>query len=263
MHYLTIDHLIVYASLLLTLIVGLRAGRGIKTIREYAVGNKMFGTASLVFTYLATNLSGDGIINDTAIIFSDGIIMAVALLGLIFLYTIQAFFVVPHAVHFPNCITMGDLMQQLYGRLSGVIAGTLGVFSSIFLAGLELIVLGILCESLIGINAKVAILVGGLVLTLYAAHGGIKSVIATDVLQFAMAVIGIPLIAYVGVHHVGGFSVLVQQVPNDKWLTLSHPKFYFYLTLFLMWAVFPAGMIDAALIQRLLMGKTKQQLRNQ
>ncbi|MBX9889945.1 MAG: sodium:solute symporter family protein, partial [Amoebophilaceae bacterium] len=263
MNYFSVDHLIVYTSLLLTVIVGLRAGRGIKTIREYAVGNRMFGTASLVFTFLATNLAGACIINVASMIFSDGIIVTVALLGLIILYITQAFFIVPHAVYFPNCITMGDMMNQLYGKASGVIAGTLGLLSSIFLAGMELIVLGIICESLLGINAKGGILIGGLILTLYSAHGGIKSVVTTDILQFLMVVVGIPLIAYMALNKVGGMTNLLSQVPQEKFMIIDHPKFYFYLTLFFLWTIFPAGMIDSAIIQRLLMGKTKKQLRNQ
>ena len=36
----SIDHLIIYAFLLITLVVGLRAGKGVKDIREYAIGDK-------------------------------------------------------------------------------------------------------------------------------------------------------------------------------------------------------------------------------
>jgi len=262
-NYLSIDHMIVYASILITLIVGLHAGKGIKTIREYAVGNKMFGTTTLVLTYLATNLAGASIINVGSMIFSDGIILTVALLGLIISSIVLALFIVPHAVYFPNCMTMGDIMEQLYGTISGVIAGLLGWLSSIFLASMELIVLGIICESLIGINAKLAIFIGGFILTLYAAHGGIKSVVTTDVLQFLMVVVGLPIIAYMGVTQVGGLGNLLSKVPQEKWMIMNHPKFYFYLNLFLLFTVFPAGMIDSAIIQRLLMGKTKKQLRDQ
>ncbi|MBX9889875.1 MAG: HD domain-containing protein, partial [Amoebophilaceae bacterium] len=122
------------------------------------------------------------------------------------------------------------------------------------------IILGIICESLIGINAKPAILIGGFMLTLYTAHGGIKSVVTTDVLQFFMVVVGIPIIAYMAVSEVGGITNLLTQVPPEKLMVMDHPKFYFYL---ILWTIFPAGIVDAAIIQRLLLGKTKKQLRNQ
>ena len=63
MHYLSLDYLIVYAFLLITLIIGLRAGRGIKDIKEYALANKSFGTVALTLTYLATDIGGAAILD--------------------------------------------------------------------------------------------------------------------------------------------------------------------------------------------------------
>jgi Flp pilus assembly protein protease CpaA len=54
MNFLSIDALIVYGFLLLTLLVGLWAGRGIKDIREYAIKNKMYATGVFTMTMLAT-----------------------------------------------------------------------------------------------------------------------------------------------------------------------------------------------------------------
>ena len=54
MDYLSIDYLIVYSFLLITLVVGLWASRGIKDIREYAIANKMYGKGVLTMTILAT-----------------------------------------------------------------------------------------------------------------------------------------------------------------------------------------------------------------
>ncbi len=100
MHYLSLDHLIVYAFLLITLIVGILAGRGIKNMREYVIGNKMYGTTALVLTYLATNLAGATVINTSGGVFDSGIIMPIAFFGLIINYLVQAFFIAPRVVHF-------------------------------------------------------------------------------------------------------------------------------------------------------------------
>ncbi len=74
MQYFGIDYLIVYAFLAITLYIGLRAGRGIKDIREYALANKSLGTGALVLTLIATNIAGASVINGTAIVFSSGIL---------------------------------------------------------------------------------------------------------------------------------------------------------------------------------------------
>jgi Na+/proline symporter len=68
MNYFGIDYLIVYGFLFITLIIGLRAGRGIRDIREYAVANKTFGTGALVLTLLATSLGSDAAWDDVGVV---------------------------------------------------------------------------------------------------------------------------------------------------------------------------------------------------
>jgi Na+/proline symporter len=57
MKYLSIDYLIVYAFLLTTLAIGLRASRNIKNIREYVIANKQYSIGVLVLTWLATDIA--------------------------------------------------------------------------------------------------------------------------------------------------------------------------------------------------------------
>ena len=52
-----IDILIVIAFLIINLIVGLHSGRNIKTIKEYALGNRNFSTATIAATIVATWLT--------------------------------------------------------------------------------------------------------------------------------------------------------------------------------------------------------------
>eukprot|EP01132_Coremiostelium_polycephalum_P003031 gene3031-3789_t len=258
----SVDFLIVYAFLSITLYIGLRAGRGVKDIRDYAIANKSFGTIALVLTFLAANVAGASVINMSATVFSEGIIMTVALFGVSICCIILALFIVPKAAKFDDCLTMGDLVKKFYGPISGVIAGGLGLLNALLLASMEFKVLGVMCESLLGIPTLWGILVGGICVATYTCYGGIRSVTITDIFQFIMLAVCIPLIAYVAIGKVGGIPTLLQQVPAQKLVVFSHPNFSFYLTLFLIWTI-PAGIIDPALIQRLLMAKQGSQLRNQ
>jgi Na+/proline symporter len=260
---LDVDHLIVYVFLLATLAVGMWAGRGIKDIREYAVGNRMYGISVLVFTYLATNLSGTVLLNNSGLVFSDGIIPIFAFFGFCISEMTCALFVAHKIIRFRTCYTMGDLMETLYGKYSGIITGVLGVLQAVTLTGMELVALGITCESLLGIKAVWGIVVGGLILAAYSAHGGIKSVVTTDVMQFLTLIVSVPIIAYMAVTHAGGIHAVFAQVPVEKLSVISHEKFYFYLACFISWGIFPSGLIDPAIIQRMLMGRSAKELRNQ
>lgn len=89
--YLSIDYLIIYAFFIATLWLGVRAGRGVKDVREYVVANKSFGVGALVLTYLATNLAGASVFDGIIDTFSDGIIAFISVLGFVIAFLIRAF----------------------------------------------------------------------------------------------------------------------------------------------------------------------------
>ena len=261
MNYFSVDYLIVYAFLAITLIIGWHAGKCIKNIREYAIANKSFGTTALAFSLLAANIAGASVINGIARVFSEGIIMTVALLAVSVSFIISGLFISPKVAQFDDCLTMGDLTKKFYGPTSGIIAGGLGLLNAILLASMEFKILGIMCESLLGIPAVWGIIAGGVFIAIYTSYGGIMSVTMTDIFQFIMLAVCIPLIAYILIGKIGGIPTLLQQVPSQRLAIVNHPNFSFYLTLFLIWII-PAGMIDPAIIQRWLMAKRGTQLRN-
>ncbi len=65
--------LVVAVFLLLTLLVGIYFTKAKTTFREYAVGNKQFGTATLVFTVLATLYGGGGLVRNVECIHTTGL----------------------------------------------------------------------------------------------------------------------------------------------------------------------------------------------
>ena len=261
MTYLSTDFLIVYAFLLVTLIVGWWAGRGVKNIREYAIGKGSFGTAALVLTFLATEVGGQGAINLAGEIGTTGIIVLFTFLSFSLSYLVQAIWIAPKMLHFPQCMTMGDIMGTLYGRPTKVIVGLCSFITAICCAGAEVIMLGIATQSLLGIDARLGMIVGGLMLTFYVVHGGIKSVTTTDVLQFLVLLVLLPVLAATALQHAGGLKEVLTHMPSTQRSLIDHPKFSYYLVLFLSFGVFQFNNVDPALIQRMLMAKSAHQLR--
>ncbi len=260
---LEVDCLIVYAFLLITLVIGLRAGRGVKDIRGYAIANKTYGTGVLVLSFLATNIGGGSVMSGSREVFANGIIMTVASLGVAISLLFIAFFIAPKIVYFEDCITIGDVMGKLYGEASKVITGILGVLYSICMTSMQLLALSIISAELLGLKAAYGLVIGGLLLATYSAIGGIKSIAITDVFQFIILVSVIPLIASLGLNRTGGIQELFHQVPQEKFNVFSHENFSYYLTLFLVWSIFPVGITLPPLFQRLLMGQNAKQLRSQ
>ena len=121
--------------------------------------------------------------------------------------------------------------------------------------------LGVVSESLLGIDARLGILLGGLALTIYVVRGGIKSVTTTDVLQFLVLLVLLPVLAATALEQAGGIKAVLTHIPPAQCALWHHPKFSYYSVLFLFIAVFNVEVIDPALIQRMLMAKSTAQLR--
>ncbi|MBX9889825.1 MAG: sodium:solute symporter family protein [Amoebophilaceae bacterium] len=261
MSYVNIDNGIVFVFILITLVIGIVAGRNTKTLQDYAIANRVYGTTTLVLTYLATDIGGGSVLSDAASVFTRGIIVNISITSLIITFIIRAIFIAPKIAYFKNCLTMGEVMGSLYGTFARVLTGMLGCLNATILAGIQLIALGIICESLLGIRATYGIVIGSLLITFYATWGGIKAITLTDVFQFIVLIVFIPLIASIALKEVGGINELFTKLPSEKLMILGHERFYRYVTYFFIW-LFQLGMMDPAIVQRMLMASSKYTLRN-
>ena len=262
MNCFSIDHLIVYTFLAATLLIGLWAGRGIKNIREYAIANKMYGTGVLTITFLATYLGGSNTIDVQQHLLYYGLVAGLDPLGTALMCLYAGAFIVPKMMRFYRCITLGDIMHELYGLRGGIITGIMGGVYTIALVGVQLLALGYICQSLLGWGMAWSIGLGGAILIFYASLGGVKSVTITDVFQFIVFIIVIPIIANIAISNAGGIQTILNQMPGDKLTVCGHEQFPRYLSVFLVVCLFPAFLSAPPTVQRILMAQNRQQASN-
>ncbi|MCG8340661.1 MAG: sodium:solute symporter family protein, partial [Cytophagales bacterium] len=121
--------------------------------------------------------------------------------------------------------------------------------------------LGYVFESLLGMKRNTGIAIGGLTVVAYSALGGIKSVVITDVIQFGVLIVMIPLIANVATNNEGGMSALFHKVPAEKWVVFKHEKLKEYIFIFIL-SIIPNTSLSPPFMQRMLMARNKQQIAN-
>ncbi len=247
--------------LFITLVVGLKAGKGIKTLREYAIADRKYGTGVLVLTFLATTIGGSGVIGIISEVYSQGIIVSLTCLGFGIRFLLFALIISPRIIRFKNALTIGDIVEEYFGKEIKILTGILTFIYSICIISLQLIIFGDVCESLVGVKASYAIIVSGLILGIYSVFGGIKSVTVTDVIQFIVLIVAIPMIAIIAINKAGGLVEIFSNIPKEKFQVLRHKKLYYYLTIFVMWGIFPDILVNPPSIQRLLMASSKAQIR--
>lgn len=261
MSFFSLDYLIVYAYLIITLIVGLHAGRKTKDTSDYAIAGKSFAKPVIMLTLIATMVGGGSTTGVAAEIYKNGIIfffvvtMGIGLSSLIF-----ANFIAPNFdKRFDGMISSSDIVRKYYGSGAEKLTTLISFIFCTTTLMAQITALGHVFTNFMGLEYHIGVLLSGGIVVLYSAFGGIRSVTITDVIQFSILIVMIPLIASVSLNHTGGMTALYSNLPVTHLQIFDHPKFYEYLALFLFW-VFPFLLLDPSIVQRYLMTTNGRQI---
>lgn len=253
-----IDIFIVLTYVVITIAVGLFYGRKVKSIRDFSIADKAFPTVALVATIFASWMGGDDLIGITERIYSTGIIFLLVQWAQLISLAIHAYIIAPKILKdFEDKISIGEIMGELYGDVGKFITGTSNVLFSIGFIAVQVSAMGYVCNLFWGISHLYGTIVGSLIIIAYSAFGGIRSVVFTDILQFGVLIIAIPLMANFLFYDVGGLETLVAKLPEfHKTIDPSRKDFMFFVAMFVVCS-FPY--FNPILIQRMLMAKDAKQ----
>ena len=182
------------------------------TIEDYWVNNRRTNKFVLVATTLSTFIGAGAILGNAGIAFSGAGLTAFVIAGSYFLYfLIFAKFFAPKIKEFGDAnkaYTLPDFFEARYSnkvRLAGAITNL--VSWSLYLA-LQMLAIGVFVGALTGIDPTLATIIGGTIVILYTAIGGLRADIRTDVFQFFimlfLLVVFLPLVIMKG----GGFGAI-------------------------------------------------------
>lgn len=182
--------LLAYVAVLVGAMIMVRPAR---SMNDYALGGRAF-PATIVFASLASTAVGPG--------FTTGLMGKAADAGLIWVlifcfFSVQmlltGIFLAPRLRSFDGAATLGDIIGVRYGLLAKVTTGIIAVLFSVGIVGAIAKTTGSLLHVLLGVDTTAAIVVSTFIVIAYSAIGGLKADVLTDVLQFAILAMGIPL----------------------------------------------------------------------
>jgi Na+/proline symporter len=192
----TIDHVIFFVFLALTMWLGLRSSRGIKNIQDYALSDRNFSTATIVSTIVATTIGGNNIYIDVTETYNNGLYFILAQFGCVLNFVIIGYFFAPRIEEFLGKISIAEAMGAIYGNKVRLITSISGFIGSAGVVAIQLKLAGAAFEYLLNVPSIYGVLMAGVVITVYSSLGGIKSVTFTDLLQFFTFATIIPIVTY-------------------------------------------------------------------
>ncbi len=250
---------IVIGYLVGVLAIGICAGRHIRTLSDYAVAGRSYG-AIVIFATLAASFIGGGFsIGNAERVFRVGIVNIVALWGFSLKEILVARYIAPRMARYGRAISVGDIMEVHYGKTAKVFTGLFGFILCAGILGAQVGAIGYVFHLFLGIDRLWGILLGCGIVIAYATIGGMRSVIWTDVIQFATLAVGIPLTLYFGVREAGGLVAIREALPTGHLALPTEPA-----ALAALMSLFLTFLLGETLVppyvQRLLIGRDAKQV---
>jgi SSS family solute:Na+ symporter len=208
-----VDYVIISGYLLAILLLGLWSGKGMKTLSDFSVSHRSYGTLVLFATLSASFIGGGFSIGNAEKVFRLGIANIVALWGFSLKEILVAKFIAPRTGNFPGVISIGDLMDRGYGKIGRIVSGFFSVFLCAGIVGAQVGAMGIIFNVFLDVAPIWGILIGCGIVIAYSTVGGMRAVVLTDVVQFCVLAIGIPLALVFGLMKLGGFSAIKAAAP--------------------------------------------------
>jgi Na+/proline symporter/signal transduction histidine kinase len=253
----TIDISIVVGYLVLCLVIGLFKFGKIKNIRDYTLGNKSFSTAVLIATTFATAIDARQIIGNVGKAYELGLVFILPLFFVPVCWFIIAKIFAPNLrlFHEHNFMSLSDIMEHWYGKTGRWVTNISSIAITMGITAASTLAIGYLLHYFTNIPETMGMIIGLGIVTCYSAFGGILSVAFTDVFQFLIFFIALPLACAIGYHRVGGFEEIIAFLPETH-IKITANNIFLFLS-FIFYALTPHT--DIPFIQRALMTKDKKQ----
>ena len=210
----TIDAIGILAYLAVIIVIGVTTMRRIKNPAYFAVGGNRIIWPVLLATLAASFLGGGASLGRASESFSSGYSFMFAASAFPIQTILVGYFVAPRLKRYYGVETLGDIMQQHYGRSARLLTGVISVVYCVGLLGTQALALGAIVNSVVGLPTWVGVIMGMMLVLLYSTAGGMWTTVQTDVVQFIMLGVFLPVALIIGVQASGGPLELVSRLPE-------------------------------------------------
>ncbi len=194
---LTLDTLLFSLFLLSTLTIGVHAGRRVKNIRQYAIGDKNFSTGVVTFTIVTTWIGCGFLFFNLQNIYTGGLKFIIVAMGGPLCFLLIGEILAVRMGEFLNNLSVAEAMGELYGKSVRIITAISGVALGIGVGAIQFKVLSNILSIIWGIEGIRVTMAAASIVVIYSAFGGLRSVAITHLFHFITFSLIIPILAYI------------------------------------------------------------------
>ena len=253
-----VDNLVIAVYFLVILAVGCYGYRKVKTLDAFGAAGRNFRWPVVAATLAASFIGGGYTIGNAEKVFRHGMVMAFCLMGFSLKEFLVGFFVAGRLQRHRHALTIADIMYERYGsRTVRTITGLLSVVLCVGILAAQVSATAKILKVFLGLESVTGVAIGVGMVILYSALGGMWSVVATDVVQFAIIMVGLPLTLILGIGYAGGWDRVVSDVPAGHLTLLGDQTVWAAVGLFVTFII--GETLVPPYVQRALIARTPRQ----
>ena len=229
--------IIVVAYLIGMLVVGFIVGKlKIKDSSDYMLAGRRMGLFMVAFSLSANNIGGGS---------TTGLAQkAFGYWGMSAIWYVLAASaaMIPLAYFAPKirqtmAVTIPEVVGRRFGKISSTFTAVLGILSLFCLTSSQIAASGSVVAGLTGIPTNVALVIAGAVVILYTTFGGMIADQISDLVQFAIILVGLAVATPIVIHGCGGWDAISAALPPVQldftkigWVTIIGYIFNYFCT---------------------------------
>ena len=213
---------VVILYLLLMLFIGWYSSTKISTNTDFMVAGRRLGPVLMAGTLAATEIGGGsslGVVQNG--MQEQGLSAAWYIITMGIAFIILAF--LAPRFRAATVKTVPEYFRRRYGKSSGMITAIIMLLPLIGLTAGQFIASSVILSTMLGIEYQVAVIIVGVVVTVYSIMGGLWSVTLTDFIQVFLIVIGMIIAVPFALNYAGGWDNVAANLPDG---TLNMFKSY-------------------------------------
>lgn len=208
--------IIVAAYLVGMLLVGFIVGKlQIKDSEDYMLAGRRMGLFMVAFSLSANNIGGGS---------TTGLAeKAYGAWGMSAIWYVLAASIamIPLAYFAPKirktmAVTIPEVVGRRFGRTSSTFTAVLGILSLFCLTSSQIAASGVVVATLTGIPTNVALVIAGAVVILYTTFGGMIADQVSDLIQFAIILVGLAIATPFVIKGCGGWEAISAALPGEQ-----------------------------------------------
>lgn len=205
---------IVIVYMLAMLGIGYYSSTRISSNADFMVAGRRLGPFLMAGTLAATEIGGGsslGVVQQGMQNHGLSAMWYIAAMG--FAFVILAFMAPKFRA--AEVKTVPEFFRRRYGGPSGIVTAIIMLLPLIGLTAGQFIASSVILSTMLGISYKTAVIIVGIIVTIYAVMGGLWSVTITDFVQVFLIVIGMIIAVPFALNTAGGWSEVKAAVPPE------------------------------------------------